>query len=203
MKKIIGIVFMIMALAGSCFAAGTMAEKVAAMKNTGNLKQVQVFIDCSSIWEEKTLDEFKAVLDTKFPKSQFNVQIDPEFAAAVEILRDEDPFFTSSDNKTMAMRTQDWVKIVKQKPCDYVLYCKIIRGNVKSKLNYNVLFVSSTTKVELDSTLRVFNVSKGAYTYATKYHTIGKAHNTTNFERAERKAVMEAFTNAKFNVDKI
>lgn len=203
MKKILCIVFAVLALASTCFA-GTFKDKLAkeAVDNS-KLKTVQVYIDCSSVWEEKTLEEFKAALNNKFPSTQFKVDIDSEFAAAVEILKDEDPFFTSSDNKSLAMRTQDWKKIAEQKPCDYILYCKIIRGNVKSKLNYNVLFLTSTTKVEMDSTLRVYNVAKGEYTYATKYHTVGKAHNTSNFERAERRAVMDAFINAKINAEKI
>lgn len=204
MKRFLCVLLTLLALAGNCFAGEFKDRLVKAQAAANpNLKQVQVYIDCSSVWEQKTLGEFKKVLEGKFPANQFKVEISPEFAAAVEILRDEDPFFTSSDNKSLAMRTQDWKKIAEQKPCDYIVYCKIIRGNVKSKLNYNVLFLTSTTKVELDSTVRVYNVAKGEYTYATKYHTIGKSHNTTNFERAERKAIMDAFTNAKFNIQSI
>jgi len=202
MKKFFVAVFaLVMLVASSCFA-GEIKDRLVqklAESNNPNLKTVQVYIECSSIWEQKTLNEFQAVLEKKFPRTHYKLIFSPEFAAAVEIRRDEEPFFTSTLNKSMAVRTEDWVVLTKSNPCDYVMYCKLIRGDVKAKLNYNVLFFTTTTKVEMDCTLRIFNVAKGAYTYATKYRTVGKAHNTSNFERAERTAVIGAFQSMNFN----
>lgn len=191
MKKFFAMILGVLVCCCTCFA------------NTGgNLKHVQAYVEGSSVWEQETLDEFQKILETKFPKNMFRITLDPEFAAAVEVYRDDEPFFTNAEVKTLAVRTNDWIKITKNNPCDYVMYCKIIRGDAKKKKNI-VPFSGSTTRVEMDCTLRLFNVAKGEYTYATKYRTIGKSHNTSNFERAERKAVTEAFETMKLDLNKI
>lgn len=198
MKKILSFLFSIMMMGVVCFAN---SPEVQIVQSNAGKKLVQVYVEGSSVWEKKTLEEFKMSIENKFPKDKFIISLSDEFAAAVEVYRDDEPFFTDAVVKNLAMRTQDWQLVTKKHPCDYVLYCKIVRGDAKSK--GVKLIVWSKTKVEMDCTLRLFNVDRGEYTYATKYRTIGTAHNTSNFERAERKAIMEAFDTMKLDLTKI
>lgn len=214
MKKLLILVVLAM-LAFANVASASMAERVAQMRaSAGPSKTVQLFIDSkdgTASFEQKVLDTFVEQLKTVFP-ANFTVLADTQFYASVDLYREEKVQKSLQERgvvltgmvPTSAYRIllskDDWAQICQDTDADYIMYIRIDKGNLQTKVNQANLYLfggigAFNTQVEMDVTTRLFSKAKADYTYLNRQRVTGKVHGTFAPDTAAKRALPKVIPN--------